>query len=351
MTHISLVINEQKILYSAVLIDFCFWFGFFFGRMQGDTLETGHYTAACKNPYDNQWYKFDDQHVTVVPADRVPDEIVNDEAYMLFYQRRKTDSLDSTSNSSSNDHWLSRITVPPKSSKSSATISSTSMKESIDADEKESVSVKESTHSLANEDIDVGESSGTTAAVDNVVRIEVAATIEDEIYDIKDGDVKEKSVDATPVPDVDIVADVFDDILLENHTISHDDVGDDDKCLSSINETMDTDSSEDDNDIEVELRNMAAKKTTDAALSVSFPVETWRFDYYNTFHSYTPLLNRGSLNFGDMFSRNLSCGRIVNSRHSLSTSLGQHSSDSSKDKPNETVCSVRSLIKQQQPKV
>ncbi|XP_055627352.1 ubiquitin carboxyl-terminal hydrolase 31 isoform X2 [Toxorhynchites rutilus septentrionalis] len=78
---------------------------------QGDTLETGHYTAACKNPYDHQWYKFDDQRVCHVPNDRIQEEIVNNEAYILFYQRRKLDGSEysGTSSSSGMDHWISRI--------------------------------------------------------------------------------------------------------------------------------------------------------------------------------------------------------------------------------------------------
>ncbi|KAL9922148.1 ubiquitin specific protease 15/31 isoform 2-T2 [Glossina fuscipes fuscipes] len=80
---------------------------------QGDTLETGHYTAACKNPYDRQWYKFDDQRVTKVSNESLPDEIVNNEAYMLFYQRRASENTEcSGSSSNSSDHWVSRI-VPP----------------------------------------------------------------------------------------------------------------------------------------------------------------------------------------------------------------------------------------------
>uniref|UniRef100_A0A1A9WDY2 ubiquitinyl hydrolase 1 n=1 Tax=Glossina brevipalpis TaxID=37001 RepID=A0A1A9WDY2_9MUSC len=80
---------------------------------QGDTLETGHYTAACKNPYDRQWYKFDDQRVTKVSNESLPDEIVNNEAYMLFYQRRTSENTEcSGSSSNSSDHWVSRI-VPP----------------------------------------------------------------------------------------------------------------------------------------------------------------------------------------------------------------------------------------------
>ncbi|XP_011196301.2 ubiquitin carboxyl-terminal hydrolase 31 isoform X2 [Zeugodacus cucurbitae] len=81
---------------------------------QGDTLETGHYTAACKNPYDRQWYKFDDQRVSKVPDTSIEEEIINNEAYMLFYQRRVGDAAEcSGSSSNSGDHWVSRIAPPP----------------------------------------------------------------------------------------------------------------------------------------------------------------------------------------------------------------------------------------------
>lgn len=50
----------------------------------------------------------------MVPADRIPDEIVNNEAYILFYQRRKIDSAEcSGSSSGSSDHWVSKISVGP----------------------------------------------------------------------------------------------------------------------------------------------------------------------------------------------------------------------------------------------
>ncbi|XP_004526472.1 ubiquitin carboxyl-terminal hydrolase 31 isoform X2 [Ceratitis capitata] len=81
---------------------------------QGDTLETGHYTAACKNPYDRQWYKFDDQRVSKVSNESIEEEIINNEAYMLFYQRRSGDAAEySGSSSNSGDHWVSRIAPPP----------------------------------------------------------------------------------------------------------------------------------------------------------------------------------------------------------------------------------------------
>ncbi|XP_016974321.1 ubiquitin carboxyl-terminal hydrolase 43 isoform X2 [Drosophila rhopaloa] len=87
---------------------------------QGDTLETGHYTAACKNPYDRQWYKFDDQRVSKVPEDDIEQDIINNEAYMLFYQRRSVDVGEcSGSSSNSGDHWVSRIAPAPSSSASS----------------------------------------------------------------------------------------------------------------------------------------------------------------------------------------------------------------------------------------
>ncbi|KAH8401764.1 hypothetical protein KR009_007759 [Drosophila setifemur] len=88
---------------------------------QGDTLETGHYTAACKNPYDRQWYKFDDQRVSKVPEDAIEEDIINNEAYMLFYQRRSVDAGEcSGSSSNSGDHWVSRI-APATSSSASST--------------------------------------------------------------------------------------------------------------------------------------------------------------------------------------------------------------------------------------
>lgn len=85
----------------------------------GNDLETGHYTAACKNPYDQQWYKFDDTRVTRILNNDVDTELVNNSAYILFYQRRhgnfvacgsNTSSAASTSSVGSNiDHWASRM--------------------------------------------------------------------------------------------------------------------------------------------------------------------------------------------------------------------------------------------------
>ncbi|KMY96418.1 ubiquitin carboxyl-terminal hydrolase 43 isoform X2 [Drosophila simulans] len=106
---------------------------------QGDTLETGHYTAACKNPYDRQWYKFDDQRVSKVPEDDIEQDIINNEAYMLFYQRRSVDAGEcSGSSSNSGDHWVSRITP-----------ASTSSASSTSGKEREPVKLEENTESPA----------------------------------------------------------------------------------------------------------------------------------------------------------------------------------------------------------
>jgi ubiquitin C-terminal hydrolase len=45
----------------------------------------GHYTSFCKNNRNNQWYLYDDQFVTPEPN---LNNIVNENAYLLFYQRK-----------------------------------------------------------------------------------------------------------------------------------------------------------------------------------------------------------------------------------------------------------------------
>ncbi|KRT86127.1 Peptidase, partial [Oryctes borbonicus] len=97
----------------------------------GTDLETGHYTAACKNPYDNNWYLYDDAKVSNLSqqANDIGTELVNNSAYILFYQKRYGLYVSSSSNSSSaastssvgsaGDHWVSRMPkfVPPKHTK------------------------------------------------------------------------------------------------------------------------------------------------------------------------------------------------------------------------------------------
>ncbi|RWS29211.1 ubiquitin carboxyl-terminal hydrolase 31-like protein [Leptotrombidium deliense] len=89
-------------------------------------MQSGHYTAFCKNPVDGQWYSYDDTKVTSITEDCV----ITADAYILFYQRRiNYSSLSSCASSStsgyssatsscycSSEHWACRL---PNSSCSS----------------------------------------------------------------------------------------------------------------------------------------------------------------------------------------------------------------------------------------
>ncbi|XP_029945949.1 ubiquitin carboxyl-terminal hydrolase 31 [Salarias fasciatus] len=77
------------------------------GNMHG-----GHYTAYCKNSIDSQWYCFDDSEVSPV-AD---DDVCQQTAYILFYQRRTAipswsanSSVAGSTSSSLCDHWINRL--------------------------------------------------------------------------------------------------------------------------------------------------------------------------------------------------------------------------------------------------
>ncbi|RWS15006.1 ubiquitin specific protease-like protein [Dinothrombium tinctorium] len=101
-------------------------------------MQSGHYTAYCKNPVDGKWYFFDDTKVTPVPEDTV----VTADAYILFYQRRCfLSSLSSASSSTSGysscasscyystEHWAFKMPSSscssPKSSHSQEQLSET----------------------------------------------------------------------------------------------------------------------------------------------------------------------------------------------------------------------------------
>lgn len=66
------------------------------------------YVAYCRNPYDGQWYCFDDARVTPVAENA----LITPAAYILFYQRRGlTSSSSSSSTASSTEHWASRLSI------------------------------------------------------------------------------------------------------------------------------------------------------------------------------------------------------------------------------------------------
>jgi len=52
----------------------------------GTGLQTGHYTAYCYNQEENIWEHFNDAQVSISNEE----EVSNVEAYILFYQQRRT---------------------------------------------------------------------------------------------------------------------------------------------------------------------------------------------------------------------------------------------------------------------
>ncbi|KAF5908037.1 ubiquitin carboxyl-terminal hydrolase 31 isoform X2, partial [Clarias magur] len=104
------------------------------GNMHG-----GHYTAYCKNSIDGQWYCFDDSDVQAM-AD---EEVCQQTAYILFYQRRATipswsanSSVAGSTSSSLCEHWINRLpgSKPPSlaSGASSRRTSLASLAESME---------------------------------------------------------------------------------------------------------------------------------------------------------------------------------------------------------------------------
>lgn len=76
----------------------------------GSDLQWGHYTAYCRNPYNCQWYCFDDTRVEEVNITN----LVTSSAYILFYQKRglansSTGSSSAASTSSSGSGLDQRV--------------------------------------------------------------------------------------------------------------------------------------------------------------------------------------------------------------------------------------------------
>lgn len=320
-------------------------------NLQGDTLETGHYTAACKNPYDHQWYKFDDQKVNVVPADKVPEEIVNNEAYILFYQRRKPDSSECSGSSSGSDHWVSRISAPPVAS-TSKSVSVRASATTLNSDDKKENAVHEDdakkTVIIPNEKIEVTvevapndkEELKVTVEINIIpsdIPIKIEPTNEDEVIDVENVESSEEStpiaindsateIDSINEPSIDVPIDETNEIIdaaaVAQTTITAAVAITKTTTITAATTAM-AEAIGDDIDIEVQLRN-ANDKQIESKLSTSFPTQRslWPFDNHTTIHTFTPILNRGSLNFNDLFSNPRE--RNTDLRHSLSTSLSRN---------------------------
>ena len=56
--------------------------------------EGGHYITFCKDEKEKEWYSYDDNKVSKIPRDRVKEEVVNSNSYLLFYRRRERTAID-----------------------------------------------------------------------------------------------------------------------------------------------------------------------------------------------------------------------------------------------------------------
>ncbi|XP_043240845.1 ubiquitin carboxyl-terminal hydrolase 31-like isoform X1 [Amphibalanus amphitrite] len=76
----------------------------------GKDLQSGHYTALCRNATDGNWYRYDDSRVQRVEEAAV----VSPDAYILFYQRQTLRNCAAEATPESGDHprhWAYRIPV------------------------------------------------------------------------------------------------------------------------------------------------------------------------------------------------------------------------------------------------
>lgn len=145
--------------------------------------------------------------------------------------------------------------------------------------------------------------------------IKIEPTNEDEIVDIESIDSEESNAFENTVEAKEVTAET--PTATASIEISK---------IATATRVESPESIEEEADIEVQLRNIAIKQNENK-LSTSFPTQRslWPFDHHNTIHTYTPILNRGSLNFGEMLSNNLRRDRdAAHLRHSLSTSLSRH---------------------------
>lgn len=283
--------------------------------------------------------------MNVVPAEQVQDQIVNNEAYILFYQRHKTESIENSgSNSSASDHWLSKIPITSESSSMAmATESEPLTKLNNDAENsKDFVEVLQTSKEIETDvsgamDIEIPK----PLTPDDVKCIDVN-NVDDDVDDDECKMDAIEAIDAEIIP-IDIKnSNESIDIDITEHMNNDDSINMSPKQLT---QPIQIGSSDNDTDDGVELRNATIKKT-EASLSMSFPIQRslWPSEnnHQNTIHTYTPILSRGSFNLTDMFSTNLRSEPNVT--RPISTSLLQRNSTTDKTKlSNDTVAMVRGI--------
>lgn len=287
-------------------------------------METGHYTAACKNPYDHQWYKFDDQKVCQVPADNIPDDIVNNEAYILFYQRRKTDAMESSgSSSASGDHWVSKITVAPDMIATAAAASSTiprpSLTVPLNANEKDKL-LPSKQPNLVVEKLEIPNTNEISVVpVTSAAEVHVNEPIKD---DTVHGELlKMQKTDEDEFVDVEIL-DLFEEAPLSPQNSQTADVVpiacEQPIIVSNSFDTVEPISEEPQDLVEIRQHN-TDNKAIHENISSSVPSERsiWPIEGHRV-----GTVNRSSLNLSDVLSKNfLNDHRRADYRHTVSTSI------------------------------
>ena len=64
------------------------------------SISGGHYVSYCKNSINNKWYEHNDEDVIHVPDENLEKELITNNAYILFYEK-KYNMFDDDSDSSS----------------------------------------------------------------------------------------------------------------------------------------------------------------------------------------------------------------------------------------------------------
>ena len=61
-----------------------------------------HYTSYCKNAITMKWYEYDDSNVYHIPENKIQDQIVTNNAYVLFYKKQYINDDNSSDTSDDN---------------------------------------------------------------------------------------------------------------------------------------------------------------------------------------------------------------------------------------------------------
>lgn len=276
--------------------------------------------------------------MNVVATDQVQDQIVNNEAYILFYQRHRIDSAESSaSNSSASDHWLSKIPIINEISSTIAT--ETNQNET--AIENTKNAAEPSRILLSNKEIQTDDCITDVEPLSSP-KLTTETTVELKIE--SECDIEEIEVDIIPESESNHL-DSNGSINI-NITENLNDIIEERPTMKPATKPIAIGSIENYSELSVELRNVSTKNT-EASLSMSYPIQRslWPSEnHQNIIHTYTPILSRGSFNLNDMLSNNLQSEPNVT--RPFSTSLIQHrnsASDKTKISSSDAVAMVRGI--------